>query len=84
LPASLILVRDLPILGSENESCVAYSEAIRQEYTWVSEAAYREGRLKVLKNFLRRELAYFTQEMAERLEAPTRCNMAGEVRSLSS
>jgi predicted metal-dependent HD superfamily phosphohydrolase len=29
-----------------------------KECTWVAEAAYREGRLKVLKNFLLRERVY--------------------------
>ena len=80
----LFLDADLAILGSENETCLAYAQAIREEYAWAPEAAYREGRIKVLKSFLRRERVYFTQEMAERLEALARSNMADEVRSLSS
>jgi predicted metal-dependent HD superfamily phosphohydrolase len=82
--AGLFLDADLSILGAEEETYAAYREAIREEYAWVPEAAYREGRLKVLKSFLRRERLYFTASLTERLEARARRNLADEIRTLSA
>jgi predicted metal-dependent HD superfamily phosphohydrolase len=79
----LFLDADLSILGAPEETYLAYSEAIREEYAWVPEAAYREGRLKVLTNFLRRERLYYTGPLAERFEARARRNLSNEIRVLS-
>ncbi|BAZ86821.1 hypothetical protein NIES806_30370 [Dolichospermum compactum NIES-806] len=38
----------------------AYSQAIRQEYAWVSELEYIIGRKQVLERFWQREKIYFT------------------------
>jgi predicted metal-dependent HD superfamily phosphohydrolase len=80
----LFLDADLSILGATDETYLAYGEAIRAEYSWVPEAAYREGRLKVLTNFLRRERLYYTEPVAELLDAPARRNLSDEVRRLSA
>jgi predicted metal-dependent HD superfamily phosphohydrolase len=80
----LFLDADLSILGTEEETYRAYSEAIRKEYAWVPDAAYREGRLKVLTSFLRRERLYYTGPLAERFEARARSNLSNEVRVLSA
>ena len=80
----LFLDADLSILGTDEETYLAYGEAIRQEYAWVPEAAYREGRRKVLTNFLRRERLYYTEALAERFEAQARRNLSDEVRRLST
>lgn len=80
----LFLDADLSILGAEGETYGAYSEAIRREYSWVPEDAYRAGRLRVLTNFLRRERLYFTDALAERFEAQARLNLSNEISALSS
>lgn len=80
----LFLDADLSILGSEGETYRAYSEAIREEYSWVPESAYREGRLRVLTNFMRRGRLYYTEPMAERFEARARRNLSAEVSALST
>lgn len=80
----LFLDADLSILGADAETYLAYSEAIREEYAWVPDAAYREGRVRVLTNFLRRERLYYTAPLAERLEAQARRNLADEIRALSA
>ena len=80
----LFLDADLSILGAPGETYKAYSEAIRREYSWVPEDAYRAGRLKVLTNFLRRERLYFTDTLAERFEAKARLNLLNEISALSS
>lgn len=79
----LFLDADLSILGAEGETYLAYSEAIRREYSWVPDAAYREGRLKVLTNFLRRDRLYFTAPLAGRFEARARNNLSNEIRALT-
>ena len=80
----LFLDADLSILGAEGETYLAYSEAIRREYSWVPDAAYREGRLKVLTNFLGRGRLYFTEPLADRFEARARSNLSNEIRALTS
>jgi predicted metal-dependent HD superfamily phosphohydrolase len=80
----LFLDADLSILGADAETYLAYSEAIRDEYAWVPEAAYREGRAKVLTNFLRRGRLYYTEALAERLEARARRNLSDELRRLTT
>ena len=80
----LFLDADLSILGAEEETYLAYREAVRMEYSWVPDAAYREGRLKVLKKFLGRERLYFTDALAARFEARGRINLASEILALTS
>ena len=80
----LFLDADLSILGAEEETYLAYSEAIRREYSWVPDAAYRDGRSKVLMNFLGRGRLYFTGPLAERFEARARSNLSNEIRALTS
>lgn len=79
----LFLDADLSILGAHAETYLAYSEAIRREYSWVPDDAYREGRLKVLTNFLGRARLYFTEPLAERFETQARRNLSDEIRALS-
>jgi predicted metal-dependent HD superfamily phosphohydrolase len=80
----LFLDADLSILGAPEKTYLAYGEAIRREYSWVPDDAYREGRLKVLKSFLRRERLYFTEPLAERLDARARRNLSDEISRLSA
>jgi predicted metal-dependent HD superfamily phosphohydrolase len=80
----LFLDADLAILGATEETYRAYGEAIREEYAWVPEAAYREGRLRVLTNFLRRGRLYYTEAIAGRLDARARRNLSDEIRRLSA
>jgi predicted metal-dependent HD superfamily phosphohydrolase len=80
----LFLDADLSILGAEAETYLAYSGAIRREYSWVPDAAYREGRLKVLTNFLGRGRLYYTGRLADRFEARARINLSSEIRALAS
>lgn len=49
--AKLMLDADLAILGSNAESYQAYAIAIRQEYSWVPDADYQQGRTRVLREF---------------------------------
>lgn len=80
----LFLDADLAILGAPEDTYAAYSEAIRREYAWVPEGDYREGRLKVLTNFLRRGRLFYTGQMAARFEAQARRNLSNEIKGLSA
>ncbi|MFT3892127.1 MAG: hypothetical protein QM730_10880 [Anaerolineales bacterium] len=80
--AKLFLDMDLAILGTSEEIYEKYSKTIREEYSWVHEPTYRQGRIKVLESFMRRETIYFTNVMQERFEEQARRNISGEIRSL--
>jgi len=82
--AKLFLDMDLAILGMSEEIYKEYSQAIRQEYAWVSESIYRRGRKKVLKSFIKRERIYFTDEMKVGYEEQARKNINNEIKSLDA
>lgn len=74
---------DLSILGANSDIYRKYSEAIRQEYSHVSEDLYRRGRKRILENFLKREVIYFTENLRQRFEKQARLNLANEIKELS-
>lgn len=73
---------DLAILGTENSVYRHYAKAIRQEYSFVSDAEYKAGRAAVLQNFLKRDLIYLTDIMREQFENKARENMEREILEL--
>jgi predicted metal-dependent HD superfamily phosphohydrolase len=73
--AALLLDMDLSILGASPSAFDAYEQAVRREYAWVDEAAWRTGRAAVLKNFLARPHIFHTPEFRGRFEAQARENM---------
>ncbi|MBW4518310.1 MAG: hypothetical protein KME16_01070 [Scytolyngbya sp. HA4215-MV1] len=81
--AQLLLDTDLSILGAGKKRYWHYANAIRQEYAWVPEAEYREGRRKVLETFLYRDRLYWTDAMFTRFEAIARSNLQAELQQLS-
>jgi predicted metal-dependent HD superfamily phosphohydrolase len=74
---------DTSILGAPEEIYEEYSRAIRKEYSWVPDVLYREGRMKVLNDFLGRERIYDTEEISAKYETRARHNIAGEIRALA-
>jgi predicted metal-dependent HD superfamily phosphohydrolase len=79
-----LLDADLRILGAPAERYRAYAAAIRQEYAWVPEDAYRAGRGRVLRSFLARERIYTTRELSDALEAQARRNLQAELQELEA
>lgn len=68
---ALLLDIDLSILGGDQTAFDEYDRAIRVEYEWVPEEAYRAARTNVLQGFLKRDrifqtAAYRQQEPAAR------------------
>ncbi|PSB59419.1 HD domain-containing protein [Chamaesiphon polymorphus] len=78
----IFLDADLAILGTDPERYQAYARAIRREYSWVSDADYRAGRIRVLESFLERDRLYCTDVLFDELESIARLNLECEIASL--
>jgi predicted metal-dependent HD superfamily phosphohydrolase len=66
---------DIAILGQPSDEFDGYEQAIRLEYDWVPDAAYRRERAAVLRALLAREPLYATPHFRERYELPARANL---------
>lgn len=71
----LICDIDLSILGRDRREFDAYQRRIREEYAWVPEVQYRDGRARILSGFLTRRRIYLTDRFHDRYEAPARANL---------
>nr|WP_256488099.1 phosphohydrolase [Deinococcus sp. HSC-46F16] len=78
---ALLVDADLSILGADPATFAAYDRAIRQEYSFVPEKAYRMGRAQVLRSFLDRDRIYTAPEFAG-LEAQAGANLRHVLREL--
>jgi predicted metal-dependent HD superfamily phosphohydrolase len=78
----ILVDADLAVLGAAQPEYDAYAQAIRKEYAWVPEEAYRAGRRSVLERFLARPRIYATEEMYARLEDAARRNLRREIEAL--
>ena len=81
---SIFLDADLAILGTDPVQYQDYDRSIRQEYSWVSDAAYQVGRTKVLQSFLQRDRLYCTDLLFDEMESIARINMQQEIANLMS
>jgi predicted metal-dependent HD superfamily phosphohydrolase len=86
MPASrdeqLLVDIDLSILGAAQPRFDAYEQQIRFEYAWVTPDAFRDGRRRVLKQFLDRPAIYSCPFFHERLEAAARSNLERSLAAL--
>lgn len=71
----LFLDMDLSILGAEAARFDAYEAAVRREYDWVPEDAWRKGRSDVLRRFLDRDAIFATPRFRTQCEARARDNL---------
>jgi predicted metal-dependent HD superfamily phosphohydrolase len=60
----------------------AYEQHIRQEYAWVSHAAFVEGRTTILHSFLHRATIYATNHFRQLYEVQARINISRSLRLL--
>ena len=74
---------DLSILGRSAEEFDAYAAAIRTEYRWVPETAYRQRRAEVLLALLARRPLFGTELLRGRYEAAARDNLRRALERLS-
>ncbi len=78
--AQVLIDADLAILGASESDYRTYAKQIRQEYAWVPDPDYREGRRRVLQSFLSRPRVF---QLLCRLEAAARRNLAAEIAQLA-
>jgi predicted metal-dependent HD superfamily phosphohydrolase len=83
LDSQIFLDADLAILGAPKLDYESYAQAIRREYSWVSDDEYRTRRKQVLQNFLQRKRIYFTNQLFLSLEVQARLNLQAEIDTLS-
>lgn len=74
---------DLAILGSAPDDYDDYAAGIRAEYGDLDEAAFRQGRRRVLEALLARDRIYVLDSMQASLERPARSNIERELASLT-
>ncbi len=79
----IFLDLDLAILGASPAKYWQYAIAIRQEYSYLSDRDYRQGRKQVLAEFLNRDRIYFTKHFNRQLESIARKNLQTEIDFLS-
>ncbi|KRZ24917.1 hypothetical protein T4B_14797 [Trichinella pseudospiralis] len=75
---------ELAILGSNSSDYADYKSQTRQEYSRMSDEAYRTKRLSVLKTFLQIPNIFRTKLFSEEFEQNARRNICGEVEELSN
>jgi predicted metal-dependent HD superfamily phosphohydrolase len=81
---ALVADIDMAILGAPPDEYSAYAAAIRQEYSFVSEADYRKGRGDFLRKLLARGPLFHLAQFEARLGAGARRNIDAELQSLDS
>lgn len=72
---------DLAILGAPPAAYSNYSQAVRREYSWVTDSAWRIGRAKVLASFLERP-RIFNSPYFSHFEQQARANLTDELLEL--
>ncbi len=80
--AAVLVDADLAILAVPAGDYAAYVAAVRAEYGFVPEAAWRAGRAAVLAGFLARPRLFATATQHARADAAARANLAGELAAL--
>ncbi|MCB5168208.1 hypothetical protein LG634_25680 [Streptomyces bambusae] len=73
---------DLAVLAGAPDAYAAYVAAVREEYAFVPEDAFREGRAAVLRQLLDLPRLFRTPFGTERWEALARRNLAAELATL--
>ncbi|MGC9495012.1 HD domain-containing protein [Streptomyces sp. WG7] len=74
---------DLAVLASPPSAYAAYTAAVREEYHFVPNDAFREGRAAVLRQLLGLPRLFHTPHGRREWEATARYNLTGELEMLS-
>lgn len=75
---------DLGVLAGTPQAYAAYAAAVRAEYAFVPDEAFRAGRAAVLRQLLDLPRLFRTPYGATHWEAPARANLAAELATLTS
>ncbi|MER5484877.1 hypothetical protein ABT024_16845 [Streptomyces sp. NPDC002812] len=79
----LLCDADLGVLAGTAEEYAAYAAAVRAEYGFVPDEAFRAGRAAVLRQLLELPRLFRTAYGAAHWEAPARANLASELAELT-
>ena len=82
--AALFLDMDLSILGEVPEVFDAYEQGVRQEYGWVPQDRWCQGRAAVLAGFLARPRIFHSETFRHRYEAAARANISRSLERLKA
>lgn len=74
---------DLAVLASPQSAYAAYTAAVREEYHFVPDGAFREGRAAILRQLLALPRLFHTPHGQREWEATARRNLTGELEILS-
>jgi predicted metal-dependent HD superfamily phosphohydrolase len=80
--AKMFLDMDLGILAADEGDYAEYERGVREEYAWVGEREWKDGRGKVLRSFMARERIYMSDAFAGMWEGRARGNLEGSLRVL--
>ncbi|MGW2637557.1 HD domain-containing protein [Streptomyces sp. NPDC001348] len=75
---------DLAVLAAPPSAYAAYTAAVREEYHFVPNEAFRSGRAAILRQLLDLPRLFRTPYAREKWEATARWNLAGELEMLST
>lgn len=81
--AQVLIDVDLSILGRPQEEFDEYERKVREEYSWVPEDRFREGRASILRRFLERPYIYLTDFFRQRYEDQARKNLERSLKNLA-
>lgn len=79
---AILVSIDLAILGEPPVAYDAYARAVREEYGFVPDPAWRQRRAAVLQRFLAAPVIFPDPELHRAREAQARANLARELASL--
>ena len=83
IDCQIMLDADLATFASDWETQEKIEQAIRQEYAYVPDEVYRQGRQAILQNFLNRERIYCTDQMYTEREQAARRNIKRSIVALN-
>ena len=81
--AQLLVDIDLAILGADTTRFDEYERQVRAEYAHVPDDAFRDGRRRILQQFLARPVIFRTPAAQHALERRARANLARSIAGLS-
>ncbi|MEU8824271.1 hypothetical protein [Streptomyces sp. NPDC048636] len=84
LNAEVLCDADLAVLAGSPENYASYAAAVREEYGFVPDDVFHEGRANVLRQLLGLERLFRTPPGQDRWEAAARRNMATELELLGA
>ncbi len=80
--AQVLIDVDLAILGAPSKRFQEYELQIRQEYFWIPEAEFNQGRHRLLTAFVSRDFIYCTPYFRRQLEDQARLNLKDALAAL--